>query len=414
MLSVLMTITIVTYTGQKAQLSPRQFIAEDWHSYAIALPNDTKPITFGCEIKKVVGTRPFLLHGHFGDPKSSGPDADHGCKGDHCHLLVMGPFKTKSGKTYRASQSYLMQALGDLSQKYHTERPSSRNVGNINSYFRHLTQEPRKLMMWSTQFDSVQTTGFFEGYRWQEYGGTKKEGSKSSGTSAERDFKELQSLLAESRTSMERDFMTWAQALPQQTKDKINNKWFRRRDFSMLYQKCVQLLAYTKREYAWGMRLQQTSPDKKFMTLEMSKQLLIRWFRAQKFDITKFLTSLAQIMDQKINKINCFILTGESNSGKSIVARSILDAFKQEEVGEVYQGVQNNFMWKGCIGKRAILVEEVMMSSLSVESWKLMMEGTRPVMVAVKNSANQRLDPTPMIITCDALPWASCTIAKSL
>ena len=140
----------------------------------------------------------------------------------------------------------------------------------------------------------------------------------------------------------------------------------------------------------------------------------IRWFRAQKFDIPKFLTSLAQIMDQKINKINCFILTGESNSGKSIVARSILDAFKQEEVGEVYQGVQNNFMWQGCIGKRAILVEEVMMSSLSVESWKLMMQGTRPVMVAVKNSANQRLDPTPMIITCNALPWASCTIAKSL
>ena len=58
MLSVLMTVTIVTYTGQKAQLSPRQFIAEDWHSYAIALPDDTKPITFGCEIKKAVGTRP--------------------------------------------------------------------------------------------------------------------------------------------------------------------------------------------------------------------------------------------------------------------------------------------------------------------------------------------------------------------
>lgn len=47
-----------TGKGQKQQLSPRQFIAEDWHSYAIALPDDTKPITFGCEIKKAVGTRP--------------------------------------------------------------------------------------------------------------------------------------------------------------------------------------------------------------------------------------------------------------------------------------------------------------------------------------------------------------------
>jgi len=295
-----------------------------------------------------------------------------------------------------------MQELKALAHTYHTAQPSSRHVGKIGSYLRYLSQEPRKLIRWSTHFDSTQATGFFEGYRWQDLQGKPDKPTTKGSNTAERDFIELQSLVETSRTTQERDFMTWAQAQDDKTKHKVNNKFFRRRDFSLLFQKAVQLLAFKKREYAWGIRLQQLSPNKEFMSLEDSTQLLNTWLLNQNIKPSTFLSSTASILDQRVNKVNCLILHGESNAGKSIIARSLLDAFKQEEVGEVYQGVGNNFMWQGCIGKRAILVEEVSISSLSVESWKLMMEGTRPVMVAVKNSPNQRLDPTPMIITCNS------------
>ena len=366
------------------------------------------PLQFTQDIRKIVGNRAFLLYKHFGDPKSQDPDSDPGCKGDHYHLLIMGPFKTKTGNTYQASQSYLMQELKTLAQTYRTGQPSSRHVGKIARYLRYLSQEPRKLIQWSTHFDSTQATGFFEGYRWQDLPDNPTKRSKGSNT-AEKDFIELQSLVERSRTTQERDFMTWAQAQDETTTHKVNNKFFRRRDFSLLFQKAVQLLAFKKREYAWGIRLQQISPNKEFMSLEDSTQLLNTWLLNQKINPYTFLSSTASILDQWVSKVNCLILHGESNAGKSIIARSLLDAFKQEEVGEVYQGVANNFMWQGCIGKRAILVEEVSISSLSMESWKLMMEGTRPVMVAVKNSPNQRLDPTPMVITCNSLPWATCT-----
>jgi len=195
-----------------------------------------------------------------------------------------------------------MQELKTLAQAYHTGPPSSRHVGKIGSYLRYLSQEPRRLIQWSTHFDSTQATGFFEGYRWQDLPGNPDKPTSKGSNTAEKDFIELQSLVEKSRTTQERDFMTWAQAQDQNTKHRVNNKYFRRRDFSLLFQKAVQLQVFKKREYAWGIRLQQISPNKEYMSLEDSTQLLNTWLLNQNIKPYTFLSSIVSILDQRCKK----------------------------------------------------------------------------------------------------------------
>lgn len=55
------------------------------------------------------------------------------------------------------------------------------------------------------------------------------------------------------------------------------------------------------------------------------------------------------------------------------------------------------------------MAEETKFASLQAESWKLLLEGTRRIMVVVKNGPNQPLDPTPILMTNNGLPWDTCT-----
>lgn len=113
-----------------------------------------------------------------------------------------GPFQDKD-REYVPSISILLDAgTQNISTDISTGQPSSRHVGKIASYLRYLSQEPRKLIQWSTHFDSTQATGFFEGYRWQDLPDNPAKRSKGSNT-AEKDFIELQSLVERSRTTQE-------------------------------------------------------------------------------------------------------------------------------------------------------------------------------------------------------------------
>lgn len=55
------------------------------------------------------------------------------------------------------------------------------------------------------------------------------------------------------------------------------------------------------------------------------------------------------------------------------------------------------------------MAEETKFASLQAESWKLLLEGTRRIMVVVKNGPNQPLDPTPILMTNNGLPCDTCT-----
>lgn len=95
--------------------------------------------------------------------------------------------------------------------------------------------------------------------------------------------------------------------------------------------------------------------------------------------------------------------------GKSIIAHSITDTFPENKVGDMYQGVNNNFMFMNCLQKSVILAEETKFASLQGETWKLVMEGTRQVTFAVKNGPNEFLEPTPIIFTNNGYPWDTMT-----
>lgn len=203
-------------------------------------------------------------------------------------------------------------------------------------------------------FRLTTSNGLFRTLRMGNYKHSIYQQGKGKKSQAERDFEQIRSLAETSQKSTVRDFMEWAQAQDAQTRGLVNNKFFRRKNFDQQLMKCFKLNSFWKRTFAWGERLKQFSQKKGYMTIDESTSLLVRWMAWNGFQTrTKFskkslIQEVLEVVDQKTNKINCIIFTGESNAGKSMVMRSIIKAFNQDEVEEIYQG-NNNFMFQDCI-----------------------------------------------------------------
>ena len=125
------------------------------------------------------------------------------------------------------------------------------------------------------------------------------------------------------------------------------------------------------------------------------------WFDGQGIPPQQFLRDLDAIMNSKYSKRNCFILFGESNSLKSVILRSVVEGL---QYCDIYQGVANNFMFQGAIGKDVILWEEAVFNLLQVETFKKVMEGAE-CSVARKGISDAVLTRTPVLISCNTIPW---------
>jgi len=157
----------ITEMVELSGVPPTTILNQNWHSFCIAVGDSTHKEKVEKQITEHLDIKTFLWYKHFRDVKSYGLQAEDGCKGDHYHILIKRPFRTKNGREYRASQSYFNQQLQTLCQTYQLPPHSLKQVGNIKSYLKYRSQKPRQLMRWSMDFDSLQAMGYFKLLEWE-------------------------------------------------------------------------------------------------------------------------------------------------------------------------------------------------------------------------------------------------------
>jgi hypothetical protein len=107
-------------------------------------------------------------------------------------------------------------------------------------------------------------------------------------------------------------------------------------------------------------------------------------------DKKKFLGELFAVLGKVLPKHNSFSLIGESNSGKSLLMRSLIPVF-DNIIGEVHQSCANQFSFQDCVAKNLIFAEEFVIGEELQDQIKLQMEGSC-CKVAVKCKADGYVD----------------------
>lgn len=141
-----------------------------------------------------------------------------------------------------------------------------------------------------------------------------------------------------------------------------------------------------------------------------SFRLMQDWMKFQNINPMRFCSDILDIMDKKQRKKNTLVLKGEPNSGKTFIAKAIEKACIF--YGEVTQGTAGYaFMWQDCTNKRVIVINEPFFDLTMIESLKAVLEGTG-TFVHKKNTSDDYLRPTPIIVTTNNHLWSHCPTAE--
>lgn len=145
--------------------------------------------------------------------------------------------------------------------------------------------------------------------------------------------------------------------------------------------------------------------DPQLFPITESLAILDNWLSDNHFDRREFLEAIFNTLERKIPKKNTFCLWGPPNAGKSYILRSLISWFQY--FGEVRGGANYAFLWQDCIDTAVIFIEEPCITPDIVEQCKLVFEGA-PTRVHVKMRGDALLEPTPVFITCNSMPWKWC------
>ena len=131
--------------------------------------------------------------------------------------------------------------------------------------------------------------------------------------------------------------------------------------------------------------------------------LFVRWCREQGINPGDFLLKLYSVLDKTFPKLNCFTMHGRSNAGKTFWLSPITQALP-DIVGQTIQS--QDFAFQGCADKQLIEIPELTLTKPEqVEETKKIFEGI-PTMINVENKEPKKLDRTPVLLSCNTLPWA--------
>lgn len=116
----------------------------------------------------------------------------------------------------------------------------------------------------------------------------------------------------------------------------------------------------------------------------------------------KFLMKLFKVLFMDIDKINCFVIQGPSNTGKTTFLRELLSFYNWGEIQS-----SGPFMFQNCINKELLIWEEPLIGHDFVETCKKVFEGMA-TQVSVKYKPAQTLYRTPVLITTNKDLWHYC------
>lgn len=120
----------------------------------------------------------------------------------------------------------------------------------------------------------------------------------------------------------------------------------------------------------------------------------------QNIDIKLFTETVYKIITKQNGKKNTLVLEGIPNSGKSTIARSILEMFPS--YGEIVNN--SNFMFQDLIEKEIGIWEEPIINETNVEKCKLILEGAKTA-IDIKFKQPTTINQIPIIITTNHTLW---------
>lgn len=137
------------------------------------------------------------------------------------------------------------------------------------------------------------------------------------------------------------------------------------------------------------------------MSVEQSAEVHRDWCRLQGIDQGDFLMKMFAILDKTFPKRNCFMLQGQSNAGKTFWTMPCLPF--PDLVGHTVQS--QDFVFMKCLGKDIIQIPELTLSkNEQIEELKKVFEGLNTT-VNIKNKEPRVLERTPVLLTCNQVPW---------
>lgn len=155
--------------------------------------------------------------------------------------------------------------------------------------------------------------------------------------------------------------------------------------------------------------IQNCSYKENTFNVTQTTYLFLQWCKEQRIVPGEFLLQLFCVLDKALPKINCFTLQGQSNAGKTYWTQPLMD--NSDVVGQTIQSA--DFAYQNCIGKDIIQIPELKFTKPEqVEESKKIFEGLG-TMVNVKNKEPARLQRTPVVLTCNQLPWTGFENEKS-
>lgn len=113
-------------------------------------------------------------------------------------------------------------------------------------------------------------------------------------------------------------------------------------------------------------------------------------------NIEQFKKDVKMIMEQGHKKINTLVLQGQSNTGKSLLAKLIIGGYNVGTVARTTES--NNFIFQNLLGKTVGLMEEPFITKMTVNDFKQLLGGER-MEIGVKHRDREWLERLPIICT---------------
>lgn len=137
------------------------------------------------------------------------------------------------------------------------------------------------------------------------------------------------------------------------------------------------------------------------LTVEETAQLHLDWCADQGIDAGDFIVKMYAVLSKSYAKLNCFMLQGQSDAGKTYWTLPVL-CFP-DLIGQTIQS--QDFAYQRCLSKEVIQIPELSLSKPEqVEEAKKIFEGLLTTM-NVKNKDPRVLERTPVLLTCNNVPW---------
>ena len=238
---------------------------------------------------------------------------------------------------------------------------STQIVQSLDNWLSYQAQPPRQLKAVTCPSLKTWVTTKLEHYKenpihsryagMAQTAGTRPGPSGLHSTKTGKQLEDLISLTKESGVTTTQSLLSWIQNHPMK-KPEFMHKLYSPGQFTQLMSKALEWVAREEKSLVWVEEIYTVKKGDhprgdNWMSLNKSTQCLDEWFKWQNIDTKEFLTSIENIMEKKINKVNTLLLLGPSNGGKTLIARSICDAF--QSVGVCLQGINYSFFLESCM-----------------------------------------------------------------